>query len=166
MKIKDKEIVSKVVIKHRGFYDHEKVIKAIFDWFKHNDFFFDVTKYKLTGITLKYTYYGDKKVTEYLKWWMKCFLIIYQLEEVEIIKEGKKIKTYHGKFHAEITGELEIDWQKRYQEKGKFLTLIGDFLREYILRYKIKDMWEDELCLKVEELADVIKDALGHEVIK
>lgn len=165
MKIEEKYVVNKMIVKHRGFYDQSKVIKAIFDWFKQNDFFFEVKKYKLTGLTLKYTFQGDKKVTEYLKWWMKCFLIVFQLEEVEIIKEGKKIKTNHGKFHAEIIGELEIDWQKRYREKGKFLTLIGDFLREYVLRYKIKDMWEDELALKVEELANVIKKSLGQEVI-
>lgn len=154
----------KTIIKHRGFYDNTKVIRAIFNWYKHNDFYFDVEKYKLTGITLKYTFKGYKKVTEYLKWHMKCFLIIYQLEDVEVIKEGKKIKTNHGKFHAEITGILEVDWQERYKG-GKFVTFLGDFLRKYVLKYKIVDMWEDEVALKIDELAAVIKEALGQEVV-
>lgn len=157
--------MSPIIIKHRGFYDNEKTIQNIFGWFKNNNFFFDLKKFKLTGITTKFTFEGDKKVTEYIKWHMKCFIIVYDLEDVEIIKEGEKIKTNHGKFHCEITSELELDWQKRYQNHGKFITFLGDFLRKYILRYKISDMWEDELCLKMDELARVIKKTLGSEVV-
>ena len=165
MKLPQKIPLDKIIIKHRGFYNHEEFIKAIHNWFGDNDFFFEVEKYKLTGATLKYTFSGDKKVTEYLLWKMKCFMIIYELKDAEIIKEGKKIKTNHARVHIEITATLIIDWQGRFQKKGKFLTLLGDFLRDYILRYKIVDMWADELALKQVELANVIKNALKQEVV-
>jgi hypothetical protein len=157
--------LDKIIIKKRGFYDQSKLIKNVFEWYKKNDFFSDVKKFKLSGSTVKYTFEGEKKVTDYLKWFIKCFFIIYDFEEVEIIKEGKKIKTNHAKLHCEITGRLEVDWQNRYGKGGKIITFLGDFLRKYILRYKIDDLWCDEIALKMEELSNEIKKSIDSEVV-
>ncbi len=168
MKIPNSSTAFKTMIKYRGFYDNDKVLQSIYNWFTENDFWFDVNKYKhtglATGVKLKIDISGTKKVTEYIRWGAKVYIVIYDIEEVEVIKEGKKIKMHNGKFSAEIVGTLNLDWQKRFSE-GTFIKKLGDFLRNYILRYKIVDEWEDELADKMLELANLIKTTLGSEAI-
>ncbi len=156
-------------VKYRGIFDNHKVQRAIFDWYEHNDFDpFDVSKVKITPMSIgekfKVTYKGYKRVTEYIKWYMQVYIIIYDLEKVEVIKEGKKIQADKGFFTVQIDGKLEFDWQRRFKG-NKLLQFLGDFLRNYILRYKIKDYWEDEADIKMNQLRDLIKEELGSEAL-
>lgn len=151
-------------VKHRGYFNEVEVMHAIHDWFEKNHLWLSKETYKKSGITTKYKFSGERKYTDYLKWIISCYIVIYQIEDVEIIKEGQKIKTNHGKFYAEIKGTLVVDWQNRFS-KSKFLEKLGTFLRKYIFKYKIGDMWGDEVAIKVGELADVIKAKLGSEVV-
>ena len=168
MKIPQSNMAFKTMIKYRGFYDNDEVLQSIYNWFSENDFWFDVDKYKhtglATGIKLKINISGTKKITEYLKWKAEVYIVVYDIEEVEVIKEGKKIKMHNGKFSAELKGTLILDWQKRFSQ-GNFLQKLGDFLRNYVLRYKIVDEWEDELADKMLELANLIKTKLGSEAV-
>ncbi len=170
MKIGKKYRVAKTTVKYRGIFDHEFIQRKIFNWFKANDFDpFEVDKVKLmpgkpTGVKLKTVYIGSKRVTEYVKWHFKAYTIIYELQDIEIIKEGKKVKMNQGKYSAELTGTIEFDWQKRFGG-SKVLQFLGDFLRNYILRYKIVDYWEDQVAMKLTELSNVIKKALKAEAV-
>lgn len=151
------------LIKHRGFFDQGAVVKAIQDWFNKKDYYIDTNFFKHSGSSYYIEMSGGRKVTEYVKFKIHVLITIDGLKNVEIIKEGKKVKTNEGHFHCTIKNETEYDWQGRFKG-NKFLQGLGDFLQKYILKYKIKDYWASKATGEVNSLVQVVKNALGQEI--
>lgn len=160
--------VGSTTIKHKGFFSMEAVLQSIQEFLGRNDFVPEWEQYK--GKALKeyeVIVKGAKKVTDYVKWHVKVWIWVYDCHEVEIVKEGKPFKTQEGRFKAEITSNLELDWQNRFKGTGifkKFVELLDDIYRNKILKYKIEDFWAAQLDDKHTELVKVIQNALGQEV--
>jgi hypothetical protein len=73
-----------------------------------------------------------------------------------------------GQIMIEIIPALDLDWQKRFSGPAPwkaFLAGLDSFYREYIIKYKIADYWDDMILLKSGQLARVIKESLGQEVM-
>jgi len=142
-------------------------------WFLKNEFDkFDINQYVQkyptpTGTEHEMTMGGEKKVSDYVKFHISIFMRVYNMRDIEIVQEGKKMKLQEGQVQIEIKPKLQLDYQRIFEGKGawgKFLMYLGEFYRKYIIKYKISDYWEDMLFEKAVILADTIKDALGQEV--
>ena len=105
---------------------------------------------------------GDRKVNEYVKEIIEVAIRVWEMKDIEIIKDGQKIKTNEGKIAIEIGGNLSLDWQKRFKG-NKFLQNLQDFFHKFIIRKDIGDQWEDNLLFKVMELTKLIQEKIGHE---
>lgn len=86
-----------------------------------------------------------------------------EISEVEIVKEGQKIKTQKGRIKVTVHGTMNLDWQKRFAG-NKFLQYIQDFYHRYIIKEKIEDVWQDHLMLKAVTLKSKIQEKLESEV--
>jgi len=162
------------MIKHRGFFDYSKVLQATRQWFIDDDYdILDIPSYKQkfptpTGVEHEMKINAEKNVTEYVKFRMNIFMRVYNMREIEIIQDGKKIKLQDGQILFNITPTLILDWQNRFtgpEPWKNFLEALDNFYRNYIIKYKIADYWEDTILLKSGQLASVIKEALGQEVM-
>ncbi len=162
------------MIKHRGFFDYSKVLHAIRQWYVDDDYdVLDMPSYKQkfpgpTGVEHELKIHGEKNVTEYVKFHMDVFMRVYNMRDIEIIQDGRKIKLQDGQILFNVTPSLELDWQKRFtgpEPWKKFLEALDHFYRNYIIKYKIGDYWEDSALIKSGQLASVIKKTLGQEVI-
>ena len=162
------------LVKHRGFFDYSKLLQSIRRWYVADDFdVLNMPTYKTkfptpTGQEHELKFHGEKNVTEYVRYHVDIFMRVYNLRDIEIIQEGKKMKLQDGQVQIEVIPKLELDWQKRFSGPPpwkKFLTALDEFYRSYIIKYKIGDYWEDMLLLKAAQLVRVIKDALGQEVV-
>ncbi len=159
-----------MIIKQRGFFNLEKVLKTITDWFREEDFEdFDITDYKYkipspAGAEYEIRIDGKKKVTGYVMYQIKVILWVFDLRDVELIKNGEKIKTNEGRISIEITPILVLDWQKRF-EGSKFLQRLQDFYQNYIIRYKLSDYWEDMMLIKSGQLVKIVQGVLEQEVV-
>ena len=162
------------LVKHRGFFNYSQLLQAIRKWYIDDDYeVLNMPMYKQkfpspTGVEHEFKIHGEKNVTDYVKFHMDIFMRVYNMRDIEIIQDGKKIKLQDGQVQVEVMPKLELDWQKRFSGPPpwkKFLQALDEFYRNYIIKYKIVDYWEDEVLLKSSQLARVIKEALGQEVI-
>ncbi len=162
------------LVKHRGFFNYSELSQAIRKWYIDDDYeVLNMPMYKqkfptTTGVEHEFKIHGEKNVTEYVKFHMDVFIRIYNMRDVEIIHEGKKLKMQEGQVQVEVIPVLELDWQSRFKGPKPwkdFLSALDEFYRNYIIKYKIVDYWEDMVLLKSSQLARVIKEALGQEVI-
>ena len=162
------------LVKHRGFFNYSNVLQAIRKWYVDDDYdVLNMPMYKQkfptpTGVEHEVKIHGEKNVTEYVKFHMDIFLRVYNLRDIEIIQDGKKMKLQDGQVQVEVIPKLELDWQKRFigpEPWKKFLKALDEFYRNYIIKYKIVDYWEDMVLIKAGQLVRVLKEALGQEVI-
>ncbi len=162
------------LVKHRGFFNYSDLLQAIRKWYIDDDYeVLNMPMYKqkfptTTGVEHEFKIHGEKNVTEYVKFHMDIFMRVYNMRDVEIIHEGKKLKMQEGQVQIEVIPVLELDWQSRFKGPKPwkdFLSALDEFYRNYIIKYKIVDYWEDMVLLKSSQLARVIKEALGQEVI-
>ncbi|PIN76012.1 hypothetical protein COV18_01145 [Candidatus Woesearchaeota archaeon CG10_big_fil_rev_8_21_14_0_10_37_12] len=156
--------------KHRGFFDVEKVIKSVQNWYVENNFStIHIPKYKQNfpkpeGIERQVEMHGEKKVTGYVKMHIDIILHFFYLRDIELVRDGKKVKLQEGSVNIEIAGVLELDWQNRFSG-SKFLEALDNFYRSYIIKYKIGDFWDDMVLDTEIEVMDLIKSELGAEVV-
>ena len=161
------------MIRHRGFFDYEKLVQTWQDWFAEQDFdypssdFQTIHPQKLTdfGWEVRAEFFADKKVTEYVKFIFKLRVILQNMKEVELIVEGKKRKLMEGLATIDIIPLIQFDYQERFPEgKGKIVEWMGKALEKYILKYKIGDYWEDMLLDMSTALAKELRHVLEQEV--
>ena len=162
------------LIKHRGFFSYSQLLQSIRGWYVDDDYeVLDIPSYKqkfptATGTEHEMKLHAEKNVTEYVKFHIDIFMRVYNMRDIEIIQDGKKMKLQEGQVQIEVKPMLELDWQKRFKgpdQWKKFLGYLDEFYRGYIIKYKIVDYWEDMLLLKSAQLARTIKEALGQEVL-
>jgi len=168
------EVMPPTLIKHRGFFNYSELLQAIRNWFVENDHdILNMPMYKqkfptTTGVEHEFKIEGEKNVTEYVKFKTKIFIRIYNMRDIELVHEGKKVKLQDGQVQIEIRPYLVLDWQKRFAGPPpwkSFLKALDEFYRNYIIRYKISDYWEDMILLKTNQLGKIIKETLGQEVV-
>jgi hypothetical protein len=169
MLIPTKYNVATDFVKHRGIFSFSELLQGIRKWYVDDDYEFHIIAHKFKipsplGAEHEIEIHGEKKVTDYVRYHIDIFMKFYDVRDVELIKDGQKLKMNDGKLLIEIKCDLEFDWQQRFGG-SKFLQALHDFYRNYIIKYKIKDYWEDILLLKMGELKRVIKEKIGLEVV-
>lgn len=162
---KGEKTVPPFTIKHRGFFNQVEVVKAIQDWMDGKGYYVNINFFKQSSGKIGQNYYiemqASRALNEYVKFHIHIIIRIYDMKEVELIKEGKKTKTNQGHFHANIRSKIKFDWQERFKG-NKFLIALGDFLREHILKYKISDYWAGKMVHEMQGLLDTINNTLGR----
>lgn len=153
-------------VKHRGLFSYAEFINGIRNWFRENNYEFHEPKHQWKappeGVEVEIRINGNRKVNEYVKYHINMFLKIYDMKDVEVVKDGQKVKMQDGKVTVEISGKLELDWQNRFGG-NKFLQGLQDFLHQFIIKQDIGDHWEDDLLFKLMDLTRAIRTVLGQE---
>ena len=156
-------------IKHKGIFDLNELLQVIKDFWEQDFFKVHMPKYKYKiptpkGQQHKVNMYAERKMSEYVKFTVKIFIRAFDYKEVEIVKDGKKIKTGQGRLTVEVDGVLDLDFEKRFNGSA-FLQGLQDFYHKYIIKYDICDYWEDELVLKMVGVAKLIREKCEQEAI-
>lgn len=164
------ETMPMLLIRHRGFFNFAELQRAMRQWFIDEEFnMVDIPGYQQkfatpVGVEHEYKIKAYKNVTEYVRFHFNVFVRVYDLRDIEIIRDGKKVKLQDGKIMIRVTPTLEFDWQKRFGG-SKFIKALDEFLRKYVLRYKIADYWEDMIAEKQNEYGRFLRQKLGQEVM-
>lgn len=168
-----KEAFPDTIIRHRGLCRFNGLVTAINQWYVDDDYVTQMIGYEAKvpspmGAEQDVKIQGTKDITGYVRFHLRVWLKVSNLRDVELIQDGKKLTLQEGQIRIVITPELELDWQNRFKGKGQwgnFLVWLDEFYRKHIIKYKIGDYWEDMLLIKSGQLAKVIKEHLGQEVM-
>ncbi|MEM4263924.1 MAG: hypothetical protein QW666_03475 [Candidatus Woesearchaeota archaeon] len=153
-------------IKHKGFLDVSKLIQSIRGWFLDNRYDFHFPKHKYAGpagaAEQELEMYGERKMTEYVQFKISLLIRLYDLKDVEVVKNGEKIMSSTGRAAVEITPMMTLDYAKRFGG-SVFMQTLQDIYHRYVIRTTIDDIWEDNIYMQVTDLAKLIKKQFQQE---
>jgi len=166
-KLNYKDLGFTVRIRHAGIFDMDGLLFKMRDWLEHNAY--EVAEFSLktkvpspAGQETEIIWSAGKKVNEFFRFEMEIFIKIYDMKDVEVIKDGQKKTLTQASLLFEIGGILVQDWSNRF-EGNKFLAWLYGFYTEFIIREDILTKWADELYYRVHKFARVIKEHLDFE---
>ncbi len=151
-------------LKFRGVFDHAKLAKVIQDWIDDNTYEYHAKKYKLKVDAAEYDAFGKREISEYATFTVGVHLWARGMKDVEIIKDGEKVKMQEGYINFEIYASIEYDPEGRFQG-NKFFQWLQDFYHHYVIKQVRTDVWEDDILLKQQQLLAHIKNFLGVEIV-
>ena len=155
-------------IKFEGLFDIEGLYKFMRDWLSTRHFIFTESKYKHKlpsplGAEIELEWSAWRKETEFVRYWIIINFHFWDMTEVEVIREGKKVKRNKARFEIVFGGDLEMDYQGRF-EKTPFLKTLEQFYYKFIFtQNKEMGMYWDELYYLVYRLQTEVKKFLGME---
>lgn len=155
-------------IKFQGICDLDGLFRLIANWLQDRGYEVEERKVKHkvpspSGAEDEIEWSAWLKETDYLKNWIHLHYWLFDMKEVEVVKEGMKRKLTRVRIQIEITSEIETDWQKRW-ESSTFLVRLRDFYEKHIIRKDLETLWEDKLWYIVLKLHAAIKEHLDMEM--
>jgi len=162
----EKDLIYETKIKHEGVFSFKDLYNFLYDFLADAGYFVIeegyTEKIKAEGKDLEIKWKCTKKVTDYFRFEIKVSFRILRLVDIEISKDGKKIKTNKGEVEIKFSGSLERDYESKFEVTPvhKFLRAVYD---KYIIKNKIEQM-EDKLIGDVLNAANQTKAYLVLEV--
>jgi hypothetical protein len=154
-------------LKVNGVFDFESVYRAMHDWFVGQKYYFEEILYKHkvpspAGAEEHIRWKGWRKVTEYVKFNIYVYIIMWDMKEIEVIKNGEKKKLTKARIKIEFNGDCELDYSKQF-EKTPFLKKLGQFYNEFVAKKKIDTVYTDQLYYMILKLYTVAKEQMELE---
>ena len=154
-----KKEVFKQTIKKKGYWNYIDLYNFCFDWFKRENYDVMENQYieKLSdrGKEIILDWRAEKKVTDYFQNVVNVKWHILEMNSAEVERDGKKEKTNKGEVKIIILGELEKDYEERWEGRPLWKFMRGVY-EKYIIRTTSKE-YEDDLTDKSVEFALDVK---------
>lgn len=116
----EKDTLFSSKIKYNGIVDFPEFYKFCYNWLVDEvGLLVAEEKYaeKIAGDSknIDIAWSGSKKITDYFKEEVKISFQIIGLTKIEIVKDGKKIKTNNGSVEVKIKGVLIRDYEGKFE---------------------------------------------------
>ncbi len=162
----EKEEVFSSKIKYSGIFSFSDFYLFCYEWLtEETGLSIAETKYseKLSGNSknIEIEWKGKKKITDYFLFEAGIGFRILGLTEVEINKEGKKIKTNKGTVEIKIKGVLVRDWQGKF-ERDAFRKFLRSIYEKWVIPSQI-EYYEDKIAEDCDDFLSQAKAFLDLE---
>jgi len=150
-------------IKHGGIFDFKEWYTFSYTWLNDKDYFVKEREYseKINpdGKEIKIRWEATKKISDYFRFKLKIEWYIRGLKDVEVVKNGAKVKMNTGSPEIKVTAILEKDYENRWENSG-FLKFLRGLYDMYIIRGRI-DQYEENLKEEADEFIAWTKSYLA-----
>ena len=128
---------SPLIIQYKGVFDFDGLYKMMHAWIVNKRLTFHEERYKDKvstpfGNELEIKWNAERKVTEFIKEYIKIEFHLWDFAEVEVIKEGKKVKMNKARMEIKFFAELELDYNKKFSG-STFNQKLGKFYLEKVI---------------------------------
>ena len=134
------------------------IYELIRKWYADRKFEFHETNYKAyqphSG-ELAWYIQGFRNDTEFLRIWVEIYIRFWDLEDIEVIKDGKKAVMNRGRFRLYIEPDMEYDYEHKF-ESSKFTEMLRDFYFKYVWLKKFQ-VYADKIEYEVHGFAEKVK---------
>ncbi len=153
-------------VKYGGIFSFPDFYKFVYDWLKDETGLLiseDKYKEKLSGdekkIEIEWT--GWRDLTDYFRFEAKISFRITALTNVEVMQNGKKIKTNKGDVEITVDGYLLRDYKSKFEKSAihKFLRAIYE---KSIISARI-EQFEEKIMEECTEFLSQVKSYLDLE---
>lgn len=140
-----------------GIYDINKTIHEIREWFKENLYeqpleTENTTKIKGKGIETITKFKAEREVTDYIKFFI---FIEGRAIEMDKVKVDDKVLD-KGKVEFKVKTVMELDYRKKWR-KSKLGKILMYVYNNYLIKNKLKDVYEEKIYNEGFELFNIIK---------
>jgi hypothetical protein len=155
-------------VKRSGIFDFKEVYQFAYRWLTGEDYDVNEEKYieevQTDAKKIEIKWVAEKKISDYFKIELKLEWRIVGMKDVEVERDGKRIKANSGTFEVKITGSLIKDYQSEWDVNPSYKFLRGIY-EKWIIEGRIRQ-YEAKTFGEVEDLAEQIKAFLTVEGIK
>ncbi|MBI4152038.1 hypothetical protein HY496_03635 [Candidatus Woesearchaeota archaeon] len=150
-----------ITLRYNGLFDFDGMYAAVVDWAKNYGYLWLEKTYKHkvpspSGAELEFEWEMTKNVTEYINYKIKITVHTWDTTEVEVDTNGKKNKLTNSRLYMILEGELETDWQKRFENKGKFAKALRGWIGK-IKTPEVEGVYADQLYYRIWNLHAMLK---------
>lgn len=161
------EMPGPLLVRYTGVFDFEGLYRMMHAWLITKRFLFHEKQYKDKvstpfGNEVEIKWEAEKKVTEYIKEWIKIEFHLWDFSEVEVIKEGRKVKMTKSRMEIKMDCELEMDYTKKFIGKGIVAQRLGEFYQNKVLYWEWRIKYADALTYSLFDLHAKIKKYLNE----
>ncbi|MBU2104299.1 MAG: hypothetical protein KKF67_00785 [Nanoarchaeota archaeon] len=129
-------------LKFTGIFTFSDFYKFCYDWLVE-EIGLDVAeekygeKIKVNEKEIKVEWVGTKKLTDYFQFKMKVKFSLVMLKTVEVVQNGKKIKTNDGEVKVDVKGILVRDYQSKF-EKTASMKFIRSIYEKWVITSRVE----------------------------
>ncbi len=156
-------IVDKLRLQYEGLFSVKELYFSIDEWLEERNYdrreIKHVERVSPEGKYIEFEMMPWKKYTDYAKSEIKIRLIMSDIVEVEIEKDGSKVKLNKGKIKVVLDGLLTTDYENRWESKPMFY-----FIRTIFDKYFYKPFtvgYQNNVSGDVKELYTHLKAFLN-----
>jgi hypothetical protein len=151
-------------IRYRGLFDWDGLYYHISDWFKRYRYYLVEQMYKHKvpsplGAEQELFWWGEKELTDFVRFRIEVEFHLWDMTEIEVIKDGKKKTLTNARLEIKISGKLIFDWQDKF-ERNKFTRALRTLYLGYIYRREATSLWGDMIYYRMWNLHAYIKKYL------
>lgn len=161
--VEKKIVVENVQLNYKGLFSVKDLYRVIDSFFKEKDWDKRETRnnefVSPEGKYLELWLEPFRKVSDYAKLIIRIQIIIKDLKEVLVEKEGQKKKMNKGDVKFIIDGFLETDYENRWEGKPEYI-FIRTLFDKFVYRRHTQE-FEAQLVEEVEELKATLKSFLN-----
>ena len=158
-----------VFIRYKGIWNMQDLYQVMVDWFRRRKFKFYERIYKHKhpsphGVERQYVWRATRKESEYRQYQIDIYYHTYDAHDMEaVMPDGTKKTFTKGRLWMELKGQINLDWEKRWNESS-FYAELKNFFNNYVMRKRIEMLWWDELWYReMHKLHEIIKESLKME---
>lgn len=137
-------IVDHLRVEYEGLFDATELYRLIDLFFRDKGYdkrdLKNIEKVRPEGKYVEIELMPWKKTTDYFKNEIKIRIIMQNLKEVEVEKDGRKIRLNQGKLNIVFDGYFTTDYEHRWEQKPSyfFIRTLFDkfFFSSYTDKYK------------------------------
>ena len=156
-------VVDKLRLTYEGLFNVSELYKLIDGWLRTKSYdkheLKNIEKVRPEGKFIEIELFPWKKLTDYAISLIRLRIIMTDIKEVEVEREGKKAKMNQGTVHMVFDGMLETDYEKRWESKPIFYFLRA-IVDKYIYRSYL-DGYKQVIMQDVNQLHTQIKAFLN-----
>jgi len=151
-------------LKHTGVFDLKDAYRVAYEWLMDEGYELEETSYVEIVTSAKEVqifWEAKDKISDYFRFKLKIKFHMLGMTNVEIEKDGIKLKKNQGQFEFHVSGILERDWQNKWTDKSAFLRKMYD---KFLIKERI-EKYEEKLIGDVDDLVAYMKAYLNLSTI-
>jgi len=161
----EKDTIFSGKTKYTGIVDFKELYRFLYDWFTDHGYKIIEKSYnektKVDGKEIEIKWDAQKRISDYFKFLIKAEWRTLGLTEVDVQKNGTKLKMNKGYIEIKFSAILEKDYEHRWEDTA-FIKFLRGVYDRYIIKGRI-DSYEDKLMDEVDEVVVQTKSFLAIE---
>lgn len=159
--------IPSAVLKYNGVIDYDNLFKKAYDWLSARHFDVNETKYKHSvpnpkGNRQEIGWKSDRKITAYIEYHIDVDFLLWDIQDVEVVKDNKKQRMSHVKMRITIKPWLLADQAGIFQG-SKFSVSLGNFFQKYIYNKDLGMVYYDQLYYQAYQFHAYLKGFLDMD---